>query len=136
MDVLADGQADLVFTSPPYFSDDVFENLAVPRAEQTKIKDVENEILSFARTLRPVFEEVARVLKPGRAFVIQTKDVRYGDFLIPLWDAHLSVAKSCGFHLVTRVCWVPSKFDPKRLPTFLLFHQILKQNKIKFLSSL
>jgi DNA modification methylase len=119
MDLLADGQADLVFTSPPYFSDATFEVLAVPKAEQTDLKNVENDILSFARTLRPVFEEIYRVLKPGRALVVQTKDVRYGNFLIPLSDAHLSVATSCGFHLVTRVFWAPSKFAAKRLPTFL-----------------
>jgi DNA modification methylase len=119
MDILADGQADIVFTSPPYFSEAVFEKLAVSKSEQNDIAGVENQILSFARTLRPVFEEAARVLKKGRALVIQTKDIRYGDFLIPLSDAHLSVATSCGFHLVTRVIWSPSKFDAKRLPTFL-----------------
>jgi DNA modification methylase len=119
MDVLADGQADLVFTSPPYFSETAFEKFAVPKNEQNDIASVENQVLSFARTLRPVFEEVVRVLKDGRALVMQTKDIRYGDFLIPLSDAHLSVATSCGFHLVTRVIWAPSKFDAKRLPTFL-----------------
>lgn len=119
MDVLADGQADLVFTSPPYFPDVIFERLVVPKSEQTDIAGVENQILSFARTLRPVFEEIARVLNAGRALVIQTKDIRYGDFLIPLSDAHLSVATSCGFHLVTKVFWVPSKFEAKRLPAFL-----------------
>jgi DNA modification methylase len=124
MDVLADGQADLVFTSPPYFSDSMFVELAVPKSKQTDIKRIENNILSFARTLRPVFTEIARVLKAGRALVIQTKDIRYGDFLIPLSDAHLSVASSCGFHLVTRISWVPSKSKPKRRPAFLMSQKV------------
>ncbi len=119
MDVLADGQADLVLTSPPYFSDAIFRELAVPKSQQKDIQRIENEVLTFARTLRPVFVEVARILKPGRAFVIQSKDIRFGDFLIPLSDAHFSVASSCGFHLVTRFTWVPSKFDAKRIPAFL-----------------
>lgn len=119
MDLLADGQADMVFTSPPYFSDSTFDELAVPKSRQTDIRRIENNILSYARTHRPVFQEAARVLKAGRALVIQTKDIRYGDFLIPLSDAHLTVASSCGFRLVTRFVWVPSRSKPKRLPAFL-----------------
>ncbi len=119
MDILGAGQADLVFTSPPYFSNETLAMLRVPKSEQNNIQSVQNDVLSFARTLRPVFQEISRVLKTGRALIIQTKDLRYNDFLVPLSEAHLSVANSCGFHLVTRVSWVPSKFDAKRLPTFL-----------------
>jgi DNA modification methylase len=119
MDILGPGQADLVFTSPPYFSNETLAMLTVPKSEQNHLQSVQNEVLSFARTLRPVFQEVSRVLKTGRALVIQTKDLRYNDFLIPLSEAHLSVANSCGFHLVTRILWAPSKFNVKRLPTFL-----------------
>lgn len=119
MDVLPDGHADLVLTSPPYFPEDLSSKIAVPKSQQTDIQFVENSILSFARTLRPVFEEIYRVLKAGRALVIQTKDIRYGEFLIPLSDAHLSVASTCGFHLVTRFTWVPSRSSPKRIPAFL-----------------
>ncbi len=119
MNLLGDGQADLVVTSPPYFPNCLTAELHAPRSAQKNLRYVETEILSFARTLRPVFTEVARVLGNGRALVVQTKDIRFGDFLIPLSDAHLSVALSCGFHLVSRISWVPKWFKAKRLPSFL-----------------
>lgn len=119
MDLLGDGEVDLVLTSPPYFSQETERKLTIPRARQTAIHDVENELFAFAGGLRPVFREVHRVLKSGRALVIQSKDIRYGDFLIPLSDQHLSVAMSCGFHLVSRFSWVPQQSHIRRRPLFL-----------------
>jgi DNA modification methylase len=124
MDLLGDGEADLVLTSPPYFSEETGRRLAVPRARQTEVHDVENELFAFAGRLRPVFREIHRVLKTGRALVIQSKDIRYGDFLIPLSDQHLSVAMSCGFHLVSRFNWVPYQSHIRRRPLFLTQHRV------------
>ena len=119
MDVLSDDQVDLVITSPPYFSEITQARLEQPRSEQKQIREVENELYAFAGGLRPVFKEIYRVIKPGRALVIQSKDIRYGDCLIPLSDQHLSVAVSCGFQLVTRFNWVPIFSHIRRRPQFL-----------------
>lgn len=119
MDLLGDSEADLVITSPPYFSEETERKLTVPRKKQTAIHDVENELYAFAGGLRPVFSEIHRILKSGRALVIQSKDIRYGEFLIPLSDQHLSVAMSCGFHLVSRFNWVPQQSHIRRRPLFL-----------------
>ena len=119
MDVLGKSEADLVITSPPYFPESVSLELAQPRKDQKNINQIEKEILSFARTFRPVFQEIRRVLKPERALIIQTKDIRYGEFIIPLSDAHLSVAASCDFHLISRFIWVPKFSHYKRSPKFI-----------------
>ena len=119
MDLLGAGQADLVLTSPPYFSNETESKLKLPRSQQKDVRKIENELFAFTAGLRPVFDEVHRVLKEGRALVIQSKDIRYGDFLIPLSDQHLSVAMSCGFHLVCRFNWVPHQSHISRRPLFL-----------------
>lgn len=116
MDLLSNNQADLVLTSPPYFSKEIETLLTLPRIEQQQPDVIIRELYTFAATLRPVFEEIHRVLRPGRAFVIQTKDVRYGDILVPLSDQHLSIAMSCGFNLISRFNWVPAQSSFKRMP--------------------
>lgn len=119
MNSLASGSVDLVITSPPYFSRTTHEALKLNDTELNKFSDVENDILKYARSLRPVFEEIARVLKKSHPLILQTKDIRYSGFLVPLADAHQSVARTCGLHLVSSIHWAPSKFEAKRLPTFL-----------------
>lgn len=119
MDLLGDGEADLVLTSPPYFSKETEAKLKLPRALQKDIHAVENELFAFASSLRPVFSEIYRVLKAGRALIVQSKDIRFGEFLIPLSDQHLNIAMSCGFHLVCRFNWVPHQFHISRRPLFL-----------------
>ena len=65
--------ADLVITSPPYFPESISLELAQPRKKQKNINQIEKEILSFARTFRPVFQEIKRVLKPDRAISFKQK---------------------------------------------------------------
>jgi len=119
MNLLASNSVDLVLTSPPYFSQKTYEALKLNDPALNRFADIENDVLKYARSLRPVFEEIARVLKKSHPLIIQTKDVRYSGFLIPLTDAHISVARTCGFHLVSRIHWSPSKFQAKRIPRFL-----------------
>ena len=119
MDILGDGEADLVLTSPPYFSKETEAKLKLPRAQQKDTHAMENELFAFASSLRPVFTEMSRVLKAERALIIQSKDIRFGEFLIPLSDQHLSIAMSCGFHLVCRFNWVPHQFHISRRALFL-----------------
>ena len=124
MDLLGDGEADLVLTSPPYFSKETEAKLKLPRAQQKDIHAIENELFAFASCLRPVFSEIHRVLKAGWALIIQSKDIRFGEFLIPLSDQHLSIAMSCGFHLVCRFNWVPHQSHISRRPLFLSKRQV------------
>jgi len=124
MDLLGESEADLVLTSPPYFSKETEAKLKLPRAQQKDIHAVENELFAFASNLRPVFSEIYRVLKVGRALIIQSKDIRFGEFLIPLSDQHLSIAMSCGFHLVCRFNWVPHQSHISRRPLFLSKRQV------------
>jgi len=124
MDLLSEGEADLVLTSPPYFSKETESKLKLPRAQQKDIHGIENEMFAFACRLRPVFTEVYRVLKAGRALIIQSKDIRFGEFLIPLSDQHLSIAMACGFHLVCRFNWVPHQSGIRRRPLFLSQRQV------------
>jgi len=115
---LRDGQADMVFTSPPYFSDQTEEKLRLPIQSQTGVPAVQSELVEFAASLRANFEEIARVLKPGGFLVLQTKSIRYGGQLLPLADIHCELVMNTGLGLITRVEWLSSKPNPARWPSF------------------
>jgi DNA modification methylase len=119
MRFVGDAVVDLIVTSPPYFPDDVEDLLKKPKAEHDQFEHVEARITAFALTLRPIFKELKRVLKPGGAFILQTKDIRYGDFLIPLADVHQEMAINSGFRLVTRFHWLSTPGSRRRLPRFV-----------------
>ena len=97
--------AALVLTSPPYFSSETEALLLAPRAEQTRLEEVRSQVVAFALTLRGVFEEAFRVACPGGILVLQTKNLRYGGYLVPVASIHEELAESAGFRLVSRVFW-------------------------------
>lgn len=103
MDVLKDGEADLVFTSPPYFSESTEALLLAPRKNQTHGERVRHEVLEFASCLDPVIKEVRRVLKKNGTLAIQTKDIRYGGFLVPLVARHRFLIEDHGFRCIAHV---------------------------------
>lgn len=105
MEILRNGEVDLVFTGPPYFSDATEELLRKPVKEQTDLLRVRNEITAFAMGLRPVYEEIRRVLRPGGFLVIQIKDIHYAGVLISLTALHREMAESTGLNLLGRVFW-------------------------------
>jgi len=106
-------EADFIITSPPYFSDLSYLDLKKPLKKQTEIDRVEKDVVNFALKLKPVFKEIRRILKPGGALVIQTKDLRYGGFIIPLADLHCDLVRQLGFRLVGRTAWLPKTVQPK-----------------------
>ena len=106
-------EADFIITSPPYFSDLSYLDLKKPLKKQTEIDRVEKDVVNFALKLKPVFKEIRRILKSGGALVIQTKDLRYGGFIIPLVDLHCDLVRQLGFRLVGRTAWLPKTVRPK-----------------------
>jgi modification methylase len=113
MRLVSDAEAALVLTSPPYFSAPTEALLRAPRREQTELESVREQVVRFALTLRPVFEEMYRVTMPAGVLVVQTKNLRYGSNLVALASVHEELAESAGFRLVSRVFWQRT-FDAKR----------------------
>ena len=58
-----------------------------------------------ALSLRPVFVESIRILKSSGVFVLQSRDIRYGGFLLNLMGIHREMCESAGLHLITQVNW-------------------------------
>ena len=110
---IKNNEADFIITSPPYFSDESELDLMQPLKRQTEIDRLEKDVVNFALKLKPVFKEISRIIKPGGAVVIQTKDLRYGGFIIPLVDLHCDLIRQTGFRLVGRTAWLPKTVDPK-----------------------
>ena len=116
MHLIKNNEADLIITSPPYFSDRSERDLMKPLKKQTEIDRLEKDVVNFALKLKPVFKEIRRIIKPGGALVIQTKDLRYGGFIIPLVDLHCDLLRQLGFRLVGRTAWLPKTVHPKLKP--------------------
>ncbi|MDA9260912.1 site-specific DNA-methyltransferase [Puniceicoccaceae bacterium] len=105
MEIIRNGEVDLVMTSPPYFDLETEGYLKLPRREQTEISMVRERITSFALSIRPVYEEIRRILRPGGILAIQVKDVNYGGFLFPVSSIHREMAESTGLLMLTRTFW-------------------------------
>lgn len=105
MEIIRNGEADMVLTSPPYFSDNTETLLKQPKKEQKEVLQVRKEVTAFALSLRPVYEEIKRILRPGGILALQVKDVTYGGFQLPLCSMHREMAESTGLMLLTRAFW-------------------------------
>jgi DNA modification methylase len=104
---ISDGSAQLILTGPPYFDLETEKLLREPIEKQRNIDDVEQKLFVFARTLRPIFAECARILDRNGYLILQTKDIRYGTWLVPLVHEHEKLAFEYGFRVVTRLYWDP-----------------------------
>jgi hypothetical protein len=105
MDILRTGEVDLVLTGPPYFSDTTEELLREPFRKQKDIERAKREVSAFAIGLRPVYDEIRRVLRPGGYLVTQTKDLCYGGIFISLTALHREMAEATGLHLLSHIYW-------------------------------
>lgn len=119
MPSLANGEVDFILTSPPYFSEDSTDSLSVPLREQVHYDRVVSEVTAYAMGFQANFREMFRVLRDTRFLIVQTRHLRYGNYLVPLADLHCELALNCGFRLVSKVDWLPSKPKPQRIPSFM-----------------
>lgn len=114
MDEVPAQAASLVLTGPPYFPQEVEKQLKNLSLSSPRIERLVEELVNFALSLRPVFEDCARTLGAGCPMVLQTRDVRIGDRLIPIASIHRTVGESVGFELFTRYLWMPPQLEPDR----------------------
>jgi DNA modification methylase len=108
MSVLADACADLILTGPPYFPDEVEHHLRAGVTEKDDLDALELSIQSYAWSLRAVFEECNRILRPGGKFIIQTRDVRLRHILVGVEGIHRQIIESLGINLFAKHIWKPA----------------------------
>lgn len=114
MPEIADGEARLVVTGPPYFPSDIEAELADMGTVRRRIEELEHQILDFAATLRPTWAECARILSTDSVLILQTRDVRLDKRLVAVEAIHRLHAESIGFRLYSRHEWRPTQESPRR----------------------
>ena len=119
MHEIADGQVELICTSPPYWGHESEEDLLQPRKEQNDYARVSGELRKYAETLKPIYHEMIRILHPKGALIFQIKDLRYGAYSIPLSDWHSELLHELGLRLLGKILWIPKVLNPQRRPGFL-----------------
>lgn len=99
---IADGSIGLAVTSPPYW------NKADYGSGTRNLGNVE-AYPAFIRALAPAFEEVYRVLAPGRKFCVVTANVNqhteYGLLTFPLATDLLLLLREIGFLVINELIW-------------------------------
>lgn len=88
---LPDGalEADFALTSPPYWTKEVYEGRRERISVDAWVEDF----------LRPMFEKVRTILRPGARFAVNIVDVRDGEKEIPLERLAKEAAEASGFGL-------------------------------------
>jgi len=99
---IADGEAPLVLTSPPYFPVSLDAVLSEPVARQTKCDLVAEEVESFQNSLWPVLQECARISCVGGILCMISADVGYGGQLHSVTGRLREGAERAGYRLFTR----------------------------------
>ena len=113
LDFINTASVDLVVTSPPYFSVTTDKHLSGPRSSHIRYDETMADITAFGCLLQPAFSEMYRVLKEGQILALQTKNVRYGDYLLPLAELHSTLLLNLGFRLVARIEWIIRGINPR-----------------------
>ncbi len=107
MSALADAQAHLVLTSPPYFALSMEEQLNAGLEPGADLDALEADTIAFAWGLRPVWAECTRVLAADARLVVQVRDVRLRERLVAVECVHRQMLGSLGWHLLARHAWRP-----------------------------
>jgi site-specific DNA-methyltransferase (adenine-specific) len=118
MDEIPTGAAQLVLTSPPYFDEDQAGWFHREADQQRDFDAVWEQLLEHAESLQAAYLELARVLSPKGALVVQVKDLRYDRALIPLAARHVELAERAGLRLIGRVYWQKMFSKVARSPHF------------------
>lgn len=100
---IADGEAQLVLTGPPYFPVSLNQILSEPVARQAQQDLVAGEISAFQKSLWPVLKECKRISCPGGILCMISADVGYGGQLHSVTGRLREGAERIGYRLFTRV---------------------------------
>ncbi|WP_404312133.1 site-specific DNA-methyltransferase [Agrococcus terreus] len=99
---LEDDSVGLAVTSPPYW------NKADYGSGEANLGNLPG-YLEFIESMRPAFEEIYRVLAPGRKFAVNTANVNqhteHGLLTFPLATDLVLLLRQIGFVLVNEVIW-------------------------------
>jgi modification methylase len=107
MSALADAQAHLVLTSPPYFAPSLEAQLNAGLEPGADLDALEADTIAFAWGLRAVWAECTRVLATDARLVVQVRDVRLRERLVAVECVHRQMLGSLGWHLLARHAWRP-----------------------------
>lgn len=105
MSDVASGEAALVLTSPPYFPPALADVLREGPDAQGDLDALEHAVRTYAWSFRPVFDECMRILEPGGRLVMQTRDVRLRQVLVPVESIHRQLAEAAGLQTYSRHAW-------------------------------
>lgn len=107
---VGDDSIGLAVTSPPYW------NKADYGSGDANLGNIES-YPGFIRALRPAFEEVYRVLAPGRKFCVVTANVNqhtdHGLLTFPLATDLVVLLREVGFVLINELIWSKDKTGGK-----------------------
>lgn len=105
MNEIDDATVPLVITSPLYFPDSVSQSIGRSSKDGEHKEHLVDEISFYARSLYPVFSEIVRILSPGGHLILQTRDVRVDDRLVPVECLHREACEKVGLFLIARHFW-------------------------------
>lgn len=125
------GSVDLVFTSPPYFSKELYS--ADPEQSATKFKTFDLWVDGF---LRPTLETAVTWLAKDRYLLWNISDVSFGNITLPLEEVSHKILKSLNMEHVETLKMTLSqmqgggRFDKETgLPTFTNYCKIREVKK-------
>lgn len=116
MAILRNKEVNLVVTNPPYYPKDLGGEFKKDLSEQLRYDIIKEQVTEFALSLRPIYNEISRVVADGGYVCLQISDLSYGGFLISLSHLHIQMLESCGFKLLHRFYCKGSYGDQYRHP--------------------
>ena len=118
MSCIGAGEARLVVTSPPYFSDELASVLSGRRRKQLDIAGTWSRVESYARALDGAFRDIARIVGVTGLCCIETKDLAFGEFRLPLAALHAQQAREAGLWVRSSFLFRSTGIKPSHLPEF------------------
>lgn len=119
MACIGSGEAALVITSPPYFPPGMERAFHASRRSQRDPESAWQMLEAFAKTLFPAFREMARVVGKTGLCCIETKDVVFGEFRLPLAAQHAALARQAGLWVRSSLQFRSTGIKPSHLPGFV-----------------